>query len=528
MPQPQAEPDIEALKKTPEYAATKAQLSDPNWRIDNLYSIIGETGATLKFKRNEAQRAYSAARWHRDVIAKARKLGFSTFIDIKALDVCMFRENIECGIVDDTLDDAEKKLNIVAFAYDSMPQDLREANPTVKRNTEEIVWSNGSRISVGTSYRGGTPQVLHVSEYGRTSADKPDQARQIKNGSIQAVPATGWVAVESTAHGTAGEFYDMVKAAEKKLLSGRPLTSLDMKLHFYGWWLKPEYRLPNNLVVVSQEQRDYFAEVNAKLKLRSGLTLDADQQAWYSQKVSDLGVDDMFEEFPTILEETFFNSIRGAFWKPEISKARREQRIGLPVPYDPSRRVETWWDIGEDCTAIMFVQNDGVRFRTIDYHEEEGGSIQSAATVLDQKKSERGFLYGTHIGPHDIEHRDWGNNAQTRFKTAQDLGITFDVVPQVQVKADSIDAARRMLNMMWVDQVHCGLLVERWENYRKKWNKLLAVYSADHVHDMSSHGSDALQQGAMHHQSNKGRPPRSDRDRGRPRPEPRKTSQWAS
>jgi len=34
-----------------------------------------------------------------------------------------------------------------------------------------------------------------------------------------------------------------------------------------------------------------------------------------------------------------------------MTKARDDKRIGLPVPYDPSRLVNTFWDIGMDETA---------------------------------------------------------------------------------------------------------------------------------------------------------------------------------
>ena len=42
--------------------------------------------------------------------------------------------------------------------------------PTVKDSTTEISFENGSSLQVGTSHRGGTLQILHVSEYGKISA----------------------------------------------------------------------------------------------------------------------------------------------------------------------------------------------------------------------------------------------------------------------------------------------------------------------------------------------------------------------
>lgn len=518
--------EIEAAKQLPIYSDTLKLHADPNWRIDNLYHIVSESGSEIAFQRNEAQKAYSRARHSRDLIVKARKLGFSTFIALKILDTCIFRKNIRAGIVDVTLDDAKKKLEMIAFAFDRMPGGWRETVPTVRRNTEQMQFSNGSEISVGTSYRGGTPQILHVSEYGRISVDTPDRAKDIKTGSIQAVPINGWCVLESTAHGTAGEYYDLVKAAERDAAEGRPLNPLSWKSHFYGWWIKRENRVPNNLIVVDPELRDYFKKVAPILLARHGVKLDADQMAWYVQKHRELGPDDMFEEYPTIVEETFFKSILGAYWGKEIAKARAEKRIGFPVPHDPTRRVNTMWDIGEDCTAIIFYQDDGVRQRYIDYWEEEGGSLQSAAGALEEKRRERGFIYGKHIGPHDLDHRDWAHESLTRKQTALGLGIKFEVVPQVQVKADSIEAGRRRLATAYICSEFCGLLVERLENYRKKWNKALQVFSPDPVHDMASHGSDAWQQGAMYKDDGKdGAPPT--RGRGRDR-EGKRTSPWSS
>ena len=376
-------------------------------------------------------------------------------------------------------------------------EQIRQACWLKTENKETLEWSNGSGITVGTSYRGGGLQMLHVSEYGKISADTPDVAKEIKTGSMRSVPVTGWIAVESTAHGTAGEFYDVVKTAEAKATAKLPLSALDYKLHFYGWWIKPEHRLPNNLVLITHEMREYFAKVAPLLKARHGVVLDADQQAWYASQYADLGPDDVKEEFPTLVEETFFNSLEGAFWKAEIARARADQRIGLALPYDPTRLVNTFWDVGEDCTAIWFHQTDGVRHRFIDYWEMVGSSLQESIGVIEDKRRDRGFNYAKHFGPHDLDNKDWGNSSKTKAAMALEQGLKFTVVPRVLVKADSIEAARRMLSLSWFDAEHCDLGVQRLENYRKKWNKQLAAFTSEPEHKMPSHGSDAYQQGAM-------------------------------
>lgn len=480
--------EVESLKSSPEYKRLKTLLSDPEWRLDNLYWIKNEQGDKVKFVRNEAQRAYHAAAERRNLIPKARKLGFSTFIAILITDRCIFRSGNVAGIVDYTLTDATDKLAIVKFAYDNLPADIRAANPLVRANDEYLEWANGSTVSVGTSYRGGTPADLHVSEFGKTSADNPEAAREIETGAIQAVPATGRVWVESTAHGTSGRFCDMVKRAQVRAAEKQPMTALDYKLHFFGWWMKREYRLPNNLVVVPHELQKYFAEQRSKF----GIKIDADQAAWYTKKYEELGPDDVKQEFPTNIDELFFVSLEGAFWREEISKARRDGRIGKPVPHDPSRPVNTTWDIGEDCTAIWFHQSDGVRHRFIDYWEEEGSSLQSACGVVEQKRIDRKFIYGTHYGPHDLDNRDWAHESKTRKQTAEGLGIKFEVVPKVMVKADAIEAGRRMIGLSYFCSDYTTPGVGRLENYRKRWNKLLAQFTSDPLHNMDSHGSDSF------------------------------------
>jgi len=56
-----------------------------------------------------------------------------------------------------------------------------------------------SQIKVGTSFRSGTINFLHISEFGKICSKKPDTAKEIVTGSLQAVPTNGIVFIESTA-----------------------------------------------------------------------------------------------------------------------------------------------------------------------------------------------------------------------------------------------------------------------------------------------------------------------------------------
>ena len=68
-------------------------------------------------------------------------------------------------------------------------------------NIRELSFSNGSRIAVGTSFRSGTLQFLHISEFGKICAKYPEKAREIVTGAIEALSIDGKLFIESTAEG---------------------------------------------------------------------------------------------------------------------------------------------------------------------------------------------------------------------------------------------------------------------------------------------------------------------------------------
>jgi hypothetical protein len=518
----------------PQTAAQKAaalkQLlkfyGDREWRLDHLYYVQDETGTKVLYKRREAQRAYTDSQWLLDIIAKARQLGFSTEIAIEITDFCVFNKDKSAGIIDYKLEDAKKKLAKIKFAYDSLPHYIRERVYLLKDNEDELRWSNGSSCVVGTSHRGGTNQFLHISEFGKIAAENPEVAKEIVKGGLQTIAPGQIIKVESTAHGTGGIFHDMVMRAKAKAATGSPLSVLDYKLHFYGWMYRPDYRLPVGMVILTQEVVTYFE----MLRQKYGIVVDGEQMAWYQHKLTELGWDDMKEEYPSHIDECFYNSLEGAFFKKELSKARAEKRIGFSVPYDPTRRVHTCWDKGmnekSDQNAIWWFQHDGVRFRWIDYHENSGEGIPYYAAVVEEKRLARKFIYGTHYGPHDLKQRVWANTSptpKTMQDIAKDVGINFSVVDRVEDKEISIEAARRAINTSFFCAEYTERGVECLDNYRKTWSKITSQWTMIPFHNWASNAADALQCGAMGV-----KPEKPEREGRRDTFGKRKGSQWSN
>jgi hypothetical protein len=208
--------DIQPAENQP--LATKEQLADQLWRLNNLYWIIDEHGRRVRFQLNWAQEQMYHDMWYYNVILKARQLGFTTFIDIFGLDTALFNDNFAFSIVADTRDNANMIFETkIKYPYDNLPEYLKLVRPAKTERAGELAFANNSRVRVGTSLRSGTNQMLHVSEYGKISVAYPKKAREIKTGGFETVHQGCQIFVESTAEGRGGEFYDLCDRSRKLL-----------------------------------------------------------------------------------------------------------------------------------------------------------------------------------------------------------------------------------------------------------------------------------------------------------------------
>lgn len=178
--------------------------------------------------------------------------------------------------------------------------------------------------------------------------------------------------------------------------------------------------------------------------------------------------------------------IPGAIFRAEIQAAFSAGRI-TQVPHDPALPVHTAWDLGMgDATAIWFAQVVGLEVRLIDYYAAQGEGLAHYAQVLQQ----RGYVYGEHLAPHDIEVRELGTG-KSRLEVARRLGIRFRIVPRLGLE-DGIQAARALFPRCWFDQQRCGPGLDGLRHYRRDYHQRLGEFKATPVHDWASHPADAF------------------------------------
>lgn len=273
------------------------------------------------------------------------------------------------------------------------------------------------------------------------------------------------------------------------MLQGKPLSALDWKFFFFSWWKNPQYAI-DPVEPLPVRLLEYFAEMEAK----HGVVVNERQKAWYYAKEKTLG-DDMKREYPAIPAEAFQQSVEGAYYAKQFRWLYTNKRIGQ-IPDNSHLPVHTFWDIGVgDSTAIWFVREVGEEFHIIDYYENSGEGLRHYMKVL----KDRGYEYGEHWGPHDIDNREFGADAKSRRELAREgyeidgqvYSMTFQVVPKVGIDT-GIESVREILPSCVFDEEKCAEGISHLEGYRKEWDDKRGCWKDKPLHDFTSHGADGF------------------------------------
>lgn len=462
-------------------------LDSKEWRLNNLYYIKDKYGKRIKFRMNKSQRRFHEEKHGRDVILKARQRGFTTYIEIDELDDCLFNENFSAGVIAHNREDAQSFFkDKIKFGYDNLPAHILNTITAKADSANELEFNNGSRIRVSSSFRSGTMQYLHVSEYGKVCAKYPEKAREIKTGAFPAVAAGNKIVVESTAEGRIGDFYDMCQTGQKAAQLGTLLTPLDFKFHFFSWYEDDGYTLDPEGVIIPTATKEYFIELGKNLNIK----FTDDQIAWYQKTLELLG-DDMKREYPSTPDEAFEQSIEGAYFKKQMAQIRAKKQICM-VPIEPGIPIHVFWDLGRDTMSMWFFQQVGFEYRFVDYYSHSGEDMMFYIQVM-KERNDGGvpYLYGDMYLPHDGTRKSI-TSKESPADILYNNGYQVRVVPRIPDKTMSISHARQVLPKCVFDIERCHDGIICLDNYRKAWNDKLGTWDKQPLHNAASHGADAF------------------------------------
>lgn len=216
--------------------------------------------------------------------------------------------------------------------------------------------------------------------------------------------------------------------------------------------------------------------------------LSADELASNRRQMSE-------EEYQAEFECSFDAPVIGSYYGKLMGIASAENRIRQNVLWEPTLQVHTAWDLGiGDSTVIWFFQLAGQEIRLIDYIGNSGKGLGWYAGELHSRR-ERGWVFGTHWLPHDVEVLELGTG-KTRFEILQGLGINPRVLPALDIES-GIESVRMTIPRCWFDAEKCKKGIDALRQYRREWDEKRKIFHDRPLHDWASHAADAFRYLAM-------------------------------
>lgn len=473
------------------------RLRDPMYRLCNLYDCrregkpkAGESAAIPFGPRAEQLVIFKhliETPLSPVYIVKSRRLGMSTGIGTFMADSAWNNRGFTGMIVDQTEDDAVKKMsNIVRFAVDSLPYEIKDDLVFDKRNDGELKIrtksedeNKASVIYAGTKGRGGDCSMLHVSEWGPIAATDPTRSREIRTGTLPAARA-GMRVVETTWYGgKSGDLWELVDPIIRRDPNAEGV------IYFFPWHSDPAAIKIDGLVTKEVEQ--YFRELAEK----TSKTFSQEQKKWYASKQLEQGIF-IKREYPSTLDEAFSAPVEGSVYGDIIKTLRASSRI-CAYEYDHSCPVFSSWDLGwNDSTTVWFWQIVGRDFHWIWHTRQETKTAAEMAHIIDQT----GIAVTGHFLPHDAANKNAATGLNYKMALEKAGMVNVSVVPRTTDIWAGINSLRDILKRSWFRSPQCEEGIASLEAYHTKPAGVGGIVSKEPVHDISSHDCDACRTAA--------------------------------
>lgn len=480
-------------------------LTSKLWRLNNLYKIIDKDGNKIPFVMNYGQhKVYAAHLYHpRLLILKSRQQGISTLWLISYFDDALFEETLDIGLMAQGDDEAKTLLTRTKTAWDNVPPEVIDflGVRLVNDNTKEYSFSNGCKIFIRNSFRSTTLQRLHISEFGKIAATRPNRAQETKTGTLQAIKAGNPVIIESTAEGD-NLFKEMWDIAEAHLKRGNKLAGKDFYPVFLSWLDDPDC-VETVEQAISQDHADYFDTLEKTI----GRYL-TDQQKWFWVVQQRELPSRIFQEYPATAEEAFKASRAGTYYAQQFVQWVENRRRVVSDLHDPNLLVHVVVDLGMndffvlkwfqllDITVPVTKDNPkGVmtEVRILRDYRNSGFGIDHYVEEMERVGLDHNYNYGTTVLPHDAEVEEL-TSGLTRKERFEELGVTNCIVlTRIRIN-DGIELVRKQIKYLWIDEV-AVYTVQCYMNYKKERDEKLSseekpVWKDKPWHDDYSHGAD--------------------------------------
>lgn len=290
-------------------------------RLCNLYRIRpkratpGQKSRMSFFYPNKMQLEYLKGRTNRDMILKMRQGGVTTLSCMVALDSCLFTEGFNAGIMAHVKDNVKKIFRITKNAFLQFQRDWGDFYPVtnVRDNVSELgIKETGAELFVATETKGLTLDFLHISE-----AAFVDDSRISE--SIESVPFSGRVVLETTPDTASGMFYEMWDNYWKEE------SHASFKGWFFPWWY--QYPEKEDIETLTPKEPLNLTDKEQQLVHEHGLT-DA-HIVWRRMKVSEVGGDEgeFMRKYPEDPRMCFLSGARSVFPAGALNSMWKNEKV---------------------------------------------------------------------------------------------------------------------------------------------------------------------------------------------------------
>jgi len=279
-------------------------IQDDEKCITTLFKVVPKDSSSgiVPFILRPPQQKLSDAikKYKRIIVLKPRQVGSTTFFTAVLFRRSMYIPYTVSVIVAHETAITERLLTRTEVFYDNLPPQLK---PTLQGDSSKYKkFITGGTIFIGTAQsqvfgRGDTVHNLLASE---VAFWKDEHIDRVLKPSIEGVPLTGTIILESTPNGDEGFFYEEID----KISKGESTWHLVI----IYWWEEPDYFIEENDPLC--EGRDYFQDFNynpEEQALAKQNNLTKDQIRWRRFKIDSLG-DMFYQEYIESLETCFLTS----------------------------------------------------------------------------------------------------------------------------------------------------------------------------------------------------------------------------
>lgn len=373
--------------------------------------VLNKSGSLVPFALNAAQQFIHdrlevqrlTKGWVRAIILKGRRQGASTYVGGRFYHRAAMNKGVNVYILSHQQATTDQLFDVV--------ERFQRLNPLAPHvgvsNAKELIFDRlDSAYAVATAGakaggRGGRDIMLfHGSEVAFWENATDHFAASVQG--VPLLPGTE-IILESTANGSAGEFYERVQEAE----AGRG----DYQLIFVPWWITPEYRRdpePDFTLSTESEEGELSEAEYAEL-----FGLDNGQMAWRRSKIQELRSPALFrQEYPATTQEAFSYAKAGEpFINPAmVLRARKRTMVKgygpLILGVDPALGGDRFAVAARRSTEVQWIEyrnkidtQEGIAWvrSLIDKH-------QPVRCNIDAGGIGHGVITGLrHIGPRYVE-----------------------------------------------------------------------------------------------------------------------------